>query len=103
MELAGFKNKQVGQGIRGLFVANLHLDEEVVGQPNWIKGSGASFKARLQIKLEDSAISYLVKKWNEMEIAVEGDAVTAEVVGGGVSRVKLYNTSSIILSHLIIG
>ena len=103
VELAGFKNKQVGQGIRGLFVENLHLDEEVVGQPNWIKGSGASFKARLQIKLEDSAISYLVKKWNEMEIAVEGDAVTAEVVGGGVSRVKLYNTSSIILSHLIIG
>merc|ERR1712241_843814 len=44
----------------------------------------AGFKARLQIKLEDSAISYLVKKWNEMEIAVEGDAVTAEVVGGGV-------------------
>merc|ERR1719285_1159604 len=84
VELAGFKNKQVGQGIRGLFVENLHLDEEVVGQPNWIKGSGASFKARLQIKLEDSAISYLVKKWNEMEIAVEGDAVTAEVVGGGV-------------------
>merc|ERR1712088_551591 len=84
VELVGFKNKQVGQGIRGLFVENLHLDEEVVGQPNWIKGSGASFKARLQIKLEDSAISYLVKKWNEMEIAVEGDAVTAEIVGGGV-------------------
>ena len=24
---------QAGQGIRGLFVENLHLDEEVVGQP----------------------------------------------------------------------
>ena len=30
-----FKNHahQAGQGIRGLFVENLHLDEEVVGQP----------------------------------------------------------------------
>ena len=24
---------QAGEGIRGLFVENLHLDEEVVGQP----------------------------------------------------------------------
>ena len=26
-------HNQAGQGIRGLFVENLHLDEEVVGQP----------------------------------------------------------------------
>ena len=26
-------SQQAGQGIRGLFVENLHLDEEVVGQP----------------------------------------------------------------------
>merc|ERR1719150_18221 len=84
VELVGFKNKQVVQGIRGLFVENLHLDEEVVGQPKWVKGSGGTDKARLHIKLEDSAIGYLVKKWNELEINVEGDAVTAEVVGGEV-------------------
>jgi len=84
VELVGFKSKQAGQDIRGLFVENLHLDEEVVGQPKWVKGSGGSDKARLHIKLEDSAIGYLVKKWNELEINVEGDAVTAEVVGGEV-------------------
>jgi len=84
IELVGFKSKQAGQGIRGLFVENLHLDEEVVGQPKWVKGSGGTDKARLHIKLEDSAIGYLVKKWNELEINVEGDAVTAEVVGGEV-------------------
>ena len=50
-----------------------------------MKGSGGSDKARLHIKLEDSAIGYLVKKWNELEINVEGDAVTAEVVGGEAS------------------
>jgi len=84
VQLIGFKNKQAGQGIRGLFVENLHLDEEVVGQPKWVKGSGGSDKACLHIKLEDSAIGYLVKKWNELEINVEGDAVTAEFVGGEV-------------------
>ena len=51
----------------------------------WVKGSGGTDKARLHIKLEDSAISYLVKKWNELEINVEGDAVTAELVGGEAS------------------
>ena len=50
-----------------------------------MKGSGGSDRARLHIKLEDSAIGYLVKKWNELEINVEGDAVTAEVVGGEAS------------------
>ena len=50
-----------------------------------MKGSGGTDKARLHIKLEDSAIGYLVKKWNELEINVEGDAVTAEVVGGEAS------------------
>ena len=50
-----------------------------------MKGSGGADKARLHIKLEDSAIGYLVKKWNELEINVEGDAVTAEVVGGEAS------------------
>ena len=51
----------------------------------WVKGAGGLDKARLHIKLEDSAIGYLVKKWNELEINVEGDAVTAEVVGGEAS------------------
>ena len=54
-----------------------------------MKGSGGSDKARLHIKLEDSAIGYLVKKWNELEINVEGDAVTAEVVGGEASDLAL--------------
>ena len=54
----------------------------------WVKGSGGTDKARLHIKLEDSAIGYLVKKWNELEINVEGDAVTAEVVGGEASNLR---------------
>ena len=53
-----------------------------------MKGSGGTDKARLHIKLEDSAIGYLVKKWNELEINVEGDAVTAEVVGGEASNLR---------------
>merc|ERR1719489_216825 len=91
VELIGFKSKQAGQGIRGLFVENLHLDEEVVGQPKWVKGSGGTDKARLHIKLEDSAIGYLVKKWNELEINVEGDAVTAELVGGEASHLGKFD------------
>ena len=57
----------------------------------WVKGSGGTDKARLHIKLEDSAISYLVKKWNELEINVEGDAVTAELVGGEASDWGKFN------------
>ena len=63
--------------------------EEYLSMINrWVKGSGGTDKARLHIKLEDSAIGYLVKKWNELEINVEGDAVTAEVVGGEASNLR---------------
>merc|ERR1719242_2525640 len=33
VELVGFKNKQVGQGIRGLFVENLHMDRQMAMEP----------------------------------------------------------------------
>jgi hypothetical protein len=83
--LAGFSSQEAGEGIRDLFIENLHLDEEVVGQPKWVKGtSGDKFDARLSIKLEEQAIGYLVRKWNDLEITVEGETVVkAEVMGGG--------------------
>jgi len=88
VELAAFSSKAAGEGIRDIFIENLHLDQEVVGQPRW-SGSGEEFKARLVIKLEEAAIGYLVKKWNDLEISVEGEQVVkAEVAGGQGSPAK---------------
>jgi len=88
VELAAFSSKAAGEGIRDIFIENLHLDQEVVGQPRW-SGSGEEFKARLVIKLEEAAIGYLVKKWNDLEISVEGEQVVkAEVAGGAASPAK---------------
>jgi len=81
--LADFSSKQAGEAIRDLFIENLHLDQEVVGQPKWMKGAGDVFKARLTIKLEENAIGYLVKKWNDLEITVEGENVVKAEVSGG--------------------
>merc|ERR1712059_165314 len=61
--------------------------QEDVGQPSWVKEQ-KGFKARLQIKLEENAIGYLVKKWNEMEITVEGETVSAAVPAGSQTGVK---------------
>jgi len=81
--LSDFSSKKAGESIRELFVENLHLDDEVVGQPKWIKGDGDGFKAKLIIKMEENAIGYFVKKWNDLEICVEGETVVkAELIGG---------------------
>lgn len=72
-----FSKKQ--SDIRNLLIDNLHLNVEDVGQPKWIKSGGDAFKARFSIKLEENAIGYLVKKWNDMEITVEGETVKAEL------------------------
>jgi len=48
-----------------------------------MKGAGDVFKARLTIKLEENAIGYLVKKWNDLEITVEGENVVKAEVSGG--------------------
>jgi len=86
VELLGFSSREAGKEIRDLFIENLHLDQEVVGQPKWMK-TGDDFKARLSIKLEADAIGYLVKKWNDLEIAVEGETVVkAEVTGGAEAK-----------------
>lgn len=77
LELAEFSKKQAD--IRNLLIENLHLNVEDVGQPRWIKSGGDAFKARFSLKLEENAIGYLVKKWNDMEITVEGETVKAEL------------------------
>jgi len=73
-----------------MFIENLHLDEEVVSQPKWMKGVGDVFKAKLTIKLEENAIGYLVKKWNDLEISVGDTVVKAEMSGG---EVKMETTN----------
>lgn len=87
VELTAFTSKQAGSDIRKLFIEHLNLNQEDVGQPSWVKEQ-KGFKARLQIKLEENAIGYLVKKWNEMEITVEGETVSAAVPAGSQTGVK---------------
>merc|ERR1712179_500833 len=78
MELGNFNNKKAGDGLRDLLIENLHLDSEDVGQPKWMK-KDEGFKARFAIKMDDNAIGYFVKKWNELEISVAGETVKAEL------------------------
>jgi len=87
VELAAFASKQAGAGIRKKFIEQLNLNEADVGQPNWVK-EPKGFKARIQVKLEENAIGYLVKKWNEMDITVEGETVSAALTEskGGIKR-----------------
>lgn len=87
VELSAFTSKQAGSDIRKLFIEHLNLNQEDVGQPSWVKEQ-KGFKARMQIKLEENAIGYLVKKWNEMEITVEGETVSAAVPAGSQAGVK---------------
>ena len=46
------------------------------------------FTARMTLKLEENAIGYLVRKWNDLHINVEGETVSAELSIGskGVKR-----------------
>ena len=49
---------------------------------------GVDFKARMVIKLEENALGYLVKKWNDLEVAVEGETVVkAELAGATPAKV----------------
>lgn len=79
MELGSFSTKKAGDGIRDLLIENLHLDTEDVGQPKWMKSGNEGFKARFAIKMDDNAIGYFVKKWNELDINVAGETVKAEL------------------------
>jgi len=67
--------------VRELFISELHLSEGDVGQPQWVKAD-KKFTARMTVKLEENAIGYLVRKWNDLHINVEGEEVSAEVVNG---------------------
>lgn len=63
-ELAAFSSKV--EGIRNLSIEN---QDGVVGQPKvdederWV-----DFKRRAGDKLEENALGYLVKKWNDLEV-----------------------------------
>ena len=64
--------------LRDMFISELHLSEGDVGQHNWIK-IDQKFTARLQVNLEENAIGYLVRKWNDLQINVGGEAVSDQV------------------------
>jgi len=88
VELAAFQAKQ--PKIRERFIEELNLNQQEVGQANWVKDQ-KGFKATLLVKLDEDAIGYLVKKWNDMNITVEGETVQAAVTNkkqqaGGVKR-----------------
>jgi len=89
VELAGMQAKQ--PKIRERFIEELNLNQQEVGQAQWVKDQ-KGFKATLMVKLDEDAIGYLVKKWNDMNITVEGETVQAALTnkkqGGGVKRVN---------------
>ena len=75
--------------LRDIFVSELHLSEGDVGQPNLVKtDQNQKFTARLPVKLELNAICYLVRKWNNLQINVRGETVSAQVAtaSNGVDR-----------------
>jgi len=78
VELAAFASKQAGSKIRERFIEELNLNQQEVGQANWVKDQ-KGFKATIMVKLDEDAISFLVKKWNDMNITVEGEQVQAAV------------------------
>jgi len=81
VELSTFPSKN--SNVRDLFISELHLSEEDVGQPNWVNTKvDNKFTARLPVRLEENAIGYLVKKWNDLQINVEGETVSAVMANG---------------------
>jgi len=84
LELSSFQSRD--ENIRDLIISELHLSEGDVGQPSWQQGEDSTFSARLPVKLEETALSYLVKRWNELEISVGGQTVSASLASKGVKR-----------------
>jgi len=78
--LSTFPSKN--DNVRDLFISELHLSEGDVGQPQWVKAD-KKFTARMTLRLEENAIGYLVRKWNDLHINVEGETVSAELANGG--------------------
>ena len=76
LEVELFPSKH--SNLRDMFISELHLSEGDVGQHNWIK-IDQKFTARLQVNLEENAIGYLVRKWNDLQINVGGEAVSDQV------------------------
>ena len=76
--------------LRSLFISHLHLAEKDVGKPMWENADNEKMKARFALKLEEDAVDFLVKKWNQLEIDVDGGRVLAEVITTkrGVKRIE---------------
>ena len=76
--------------LRSLFISHLHLAEKDVGKPMWENADNEKMKARFALKLEEDAVDFLVKKWNQLEIDVDGGRVLAEVINSkrGVKRIE---------------
>ena len=89
MELTGLTSRAAD--LRSLFISQLHLAEKDVGKPQWEKAEGAKVKARFALKLEEGAVDFLVNKWNQLEIDVDGEKVLAELMNPkrGTKRVEV--------------
>ena len=89
VELTGLSSQ--APELRSLFISQLHLAEKDVGKPQWEKAEGAKVKARFALKLEEGAVDFLVNKWNQLEIDVDGEKVLAELMNPkrGTKRVEV--------------
>lgn len=93
VELSTFSSKPAN--LRSMFISELHLSDNDVGQTSWIK-KDKKFTARLPVKLEENAIGYLVRKWNDMQINVAGETVSAQLAtpSKGIKREAIQNKPS---------
>ena len=87
VELTGLTSRT--PNLRSLFISQLHLSEKDVGNPHW-EAQNEKMKATFALKLEENAVDFLVKKWNQLEIDVGGEKVVAEVINSkrGVKRIE---------------
>ena len=89
VELSGLSSQ--APELRNLLISQLHLAEKDVGKPQWEKSDGEKVKARFAFKLEEDAVGFLVNKWNQLEIDVDGEKVLAELMNPkrGTKRVEV--------------
>ena len=78
VELAGFTNKS--DDIRELFMSKLNLSTKDVGKTVWEehKDEAIGLRAKFNVKIPENAVNHLIKRWNDMEISVEGQDISAK-------------------------
>ena len=81
VEMTGLSSQS--SDIRGRFIENLNLTEKVVGKVTW-----ENSKARMVVRLPVDGVNMMIKRWNAMNVVVDGQEVTAQLWSGsrGVKR-----------------